>query len=367
MIEEQKPTRKIFFNYRRADNPDFVERIRDWFAWKYGRDSVFMDFDTIPPFTAFADFIREKVRECDLLVAIIGPQWLDILHDRLAHNDEEDYVQTEIRLALEEGKPIAPICIKKAAIPRARDLPPELRPMLEYHVAHLDSGKHFLDNIEMILEAVERELTKLDALKVMAKVQTVEFDVFAAIQNYQEAADRQDWKVALDWLACIRASDYVPAFYPLDDYEQQAREGLSLQEAERDYNIIRMMAARSSSGKEDPTRIWSALLTFWKAQPGYDPDNLAAQFRPASAMTRLSDSGDLVPLDDLFNASGVVGDLLTLDQALGEGIISGLDTGTQPSGTAVETGIQLPPVFPSQLLSFDEAQSLGLLPDLENQ
>ncbi len=65
--------RKIFISYRRDDHPDFVERIRDWFVIRYGRSNVFMDFDSIPPFTKFADYIREKVEETDVMIVIIGP------------------------------------------------------------------------------------------------------------------------------------------------------------------------------------------------------------------------------------------------------------------------------------------------------
>jgi hypothetical protein len=38
---------KLFVNYRRADHPEFVETIRTWFLHRYGRENVFMDFDSI--------------------------------------------------------------------------------------------------------------------------------------------------------------------------------------------------------------------------------------------------------------------------------------------------------------------------------
>lgn len=276
--------RKIFISYRRADNPDFVERIRDWFAWKYGRDSVFMDFDTIPPFTPFADFIRDKVRECDLLVAIIGADWVKTLNDRIKNSDDEDYVRTEIRLALELKKPIAPICIKKASIPSVRDLPRDLRPMLDYNSAQLDSGRHFLDNIEMILNAVEHQLERLDAFKIMALVQTVQFDVMTAIQRYQDAADHAHWSLALDWLSRIRASGFAPDWYPLEDYEREAHEALRLQAAAEKYHFIRSMAERAIRRPSERDRVWTALESFWHTYPGYDPDDLATHFRPMPLM-----------------------------------------------------------------------------------
>lgn len=281
--EHQGPKRKIFINYRRSDHPDFVERVRDWFLLRYGRDSVFMDFDTIPPFTRFDIFIRKQIQECDVLVAIIGPQWLDMLRERLANPDEEDFVQTEIKLALEEGKLIAPICIKGAQPPRAALLPPELRPMLAYHVAHLNSGRSFLENIEPILDAVERQLVELDGLRVVNqdihRVEEGRFNMRKAITSFQVAEERRDWETALNWLTRIRQSGYMPRFYPIDDYEREIREAIVREERERDYEIIRMMAARADTGRENPSRVLAALQTLWETQPGYDPDDLAARMR----------------------------------------------------------------------------------------
>src|SRR5262249_23878641 len=139
-----------------------------------------------------------------------------------------------------------PICIKKAPPPRTRDLPEVLRPMLEYNVAHLDAGRHFLDNIEMLIESLEQELCRLDGLKVIHQdIEQTTFDIMEALRSSQAAAEHLDWKTALDWLTRIRQSGYAPVWYPLDAYEAEAREGLRLQEAEQNYHFIRMMAERA--------------------------------------------------------------------------------------------------------------------------
>jgi hypothetical protein len=284
------PKRKIFLSYRRADHPDFVERIRDWFAWQYGRDSVFMDFDTIPPFTRFANFIREKVRECDVLVAIIGPSWLDLLQQRM-NDSEEDYVRIEIRLALEEGKPIAPISIKDAPAPRRRELPSDLQAMMDYNVAYLTSGRSFLDNIERTVNGIEELLARIDMFQsVTQDIQVFrppEFDVQHAILNFQDAADREDWYVARDWLRRIRHSGFMPRFYPIEDYEHEVGEAIEHLESERDYNVIRSMAERAANGRENPNRVLTALQTFWQSHPAYDPDDLASRFRPAQMAQKM--------------------------------------------------------------------------------
>src|SRR5262245_43154274 len=208
MAKNSQNQRKVFFNYRRSDNPDFVERIRDWFIRSYGRENVFMDFDNIPPFTRFSEFIREKVSECDVLIAIIGPTWLDALRQRIA-SGEEDYVRMEIVTALGQGRLVAPICIKGATVPVDRDLPPDLRPMLQQNVAFLDSGVAFLDNIETIMQGVENELVRreVDHIVPIETLVTAEFDLLGTIVHFHEAVDAKNWQRALDLLQRIRSSN----------------------------------------------------------------------------------------------------------------------------------------------------------------
>jgi TIR domain len=345
--------RKIFMNYRRADNPDFVERIRDWFAWTYGRDSVFMDFDTIPPFTPFADFIRDKIHECDVLVAIIGPQWVNLLRERIEQGDDEDYVQLEIRLALEEGKPIAPICIKNAPPPRSRDLPPILKPMLAYNIAKLDAGRHFLDNIEMLIDSLEQELSRLDGLKVINQdIEQTTFDVMEALRSSQEAAERGDWKMALDWLTRIRQSGFAPVWYPLDDYQAEAREGLRLQEAERNYNFVRQMAGRALKGREERERVWQALKAFWQIYPGYDPDDLEGQFKGEVHLKEAVQS-----TSSPSTAEAAVIDMSILDH-LREVDESEADALFDPD--AVASMVEDLPL-PNKDVTYEEAKALGLI------
>ena len=171
-----KPT--VFISYRRADHPDFVERIRNWFiANGYDDERVFMDLSNMPYFTDFAEFIREKVLESEVVIVIIGPQWLDLLRER-ATRDETDYVRLEIAIALEQGKLVAPICIKGAKMPNTKDLQDfgDLKQMTRYHAPELDSGRPFLKNIADIIGALETELERRNNKKVTPppKIEVVE-------------------------------------------------------------------------------------------------------------------------------------------------------------------------------------------------
>lgn len=367
--EIQLARRKIFLSYRRADHPDFVERIRDWFAWKYGRDSVFMDFDTIPPFTRFADFIREKVRECDVLVAVIGPSWLDLLNQRMS-DTEEDYVRLEIRLALEEGKPIAPICIKGALSPRRRELPPDLQAMMDYNVAQLNSGRHFLDNIERTVEGVEQLLARIEMFQsVTQDIQVFrppEFDIQHAILAFQESADKEDWYTARDWLKRIRHSGFMPRFYPIEDYETEVREAIERLEARRDYDVIRSMASRAEVGREDTKRVWSALQAFWESHPSYDPDDFAKRFRPAP-ITQQAALGGLSQAD----AAPIYKERSRSQAGINLDIFDNLDALDAEAADALFDPDALaelaePPASETESLSLEQAVSLGLVAIPEN-
>lgn len=148
---------RIFTSYRRIDHVDVAERIRDQFAARFGRDNVFIDFDSIPPATKWKECIRREIIQCDALVIIIGPRWLEILVKKLADN-EEDYVYFEIDLALAHDKLIVPICIKGATLPPADELPRNIQPILDYNATYLDSGLTFLNECNRLLDTVEVSL-----------------------------------------------------------------------------------------------------------------------------------------------------------------------------------------------------------------
>lgn len=65
----------IFISYRRSDSQDITGRIHDHLSREYGRESVFIDVDNIPPGVDFQDHINRVVTNCDVLLPIIGPAW----------------------------------------------------------------------------------------------------------------------------------------------------------------------------------------------------------------------------------------------------------------------------------------------------
>ena len=119
---------RIFISYRRADSLGIAGRIRDKLVTELGGERVDFDIDTIPLGVDFRVRLGEMVAECDHLLAIIGPRWLDAADGqgrRLDHDD--DWVRIEIAAALGRDIPVIPVLVDGATMPAADQLPVPLR------------------------------------------------------------------------------------------------------------------------------------------------------------------------------------------------------------------------------------------------
>jgi hypothetical protein len=66
----------IFISYRREDSAGYAGRLYDRLAAHFGADRVFMDVEGIEPGVDFVDAIERAVASCEVLIVIIGNEWL---------------------------------------------------------------------------------------------------------------------------------------------------------------------------------------------------------------------------------------------------------------------------------------------------
>jgi formylglycine-generating enzyme required for sulfatase activity len=120
---------KVFISYRRDDSAGHAGRVHDRLERELGRDLLFMDVDAIPLGANFVKVLGEEVAKCDVLLAIIGPGWLEARdedgHRRL--DNPHDYVRIEIAAALKRDIPVIPILLESTPVPRAERLPEDLK------------------------------------------------------------------------------------------------------------------------------------------------------------------------------------------------------------------------------------------------
>ena len=88
---------------------------------------MFLDERAIGAGEDFDAVINERVGGADVLIAVIGPGWVD-MQPRLL--DEGDYVRREIEAALGRRVPVIAVATPGATLPDVEELPESLRPML---------------------------------------------------------------------------------------------------------------------------------------------------------------------------------------------------------------------------------------------
>jgi TIR domain/WD domain, G-beta repeat len=153
------PSGGIFISYRRQDSSHLAGRLYDRLADRFGADLVFMDVATIDLGVDFAEVITRAVGTCQVLVALIGPQWVTAADPdgRRRLRDPNDFVRLEIQAALERDVRLIPILVEGAPMPRVRDLPRQLAGLARRNAMTM-RHESFPYDAERLVTAIERVL-----------------------------------------------------------------------------------------------------------------------------------------------------------------------------------------------------------------
>jgi hypothetical protein len=148
---------RIFINYRREDSPGSAGRLYDRLTEEFPTDHLFMDVDAIAPGLDFVSEIDVAVRSCDVLLAIIGRNWLDAKdaegHRRL--DNPEDFVRIEIATALKNKVLVIPVLVDGASMPDLSELPDDLKALSHRQAIELRHNR-FAADTQILLKALER-------------------------------------------------------------------------------------------------------------------------------------------------------------------------------------------------------------------
>ena len=120
-----------------------------------------MDIDAIALGEDFVKAIETTVAECDVLIAIIGANWLtskDDQGDRRLDNPE-DFVRMEIGTALGRGIRVIPVLVDGALMPRSTELPDNLKPLVRRNALRI-SDTSFDGDCQRLVAAIKQILEK---------------------------------------------------------------------------------------------------------------------------------------------------------------------------------------------------------------
>ena len=122
---------------------------------RFGKAAVFMDVDAIQPGLDFRVQIWQNVGACSVLLALIGPSWLECestLGSRRI-DSTSDYVRLEISAALQRGIPVVPVLVRGARMPKADTLPDELRDLAYRHSVELSHAR-WKSDVQLFMDAM---------------------------------------------------------------------------------------------------------------------------------------------------------------------------------------------------------------------
>ena len=143
--------KKIFICYRRED-AGMAGRIGDSLGGEFGHDRVFLDTDKLEPGRRFDSELLRTLNESDVLIMVIGQQWLDVLLER-EQAGGIDFVLEEIKEALRLELRVIPVLVDGVSFPEESLLPDSIRPVARWQ-SHDVRNTSFRRDLEALIGSI---------------------------------------------------------------------------------------------------------------------------------------------------------------------------------------------------------------------
>jgi hypothetical protein len=162
---------RIFISYRRDDSRGYAGRLQSDLSRRFADDAVYRDVET-PPGVDFGKHITSLVDQCSVVLAIIGPGWLEARDrdGRRRLDDPGDWVRVELERALvREDVEVIPVLVDGAVIPRPEELPPALAALCRRNAFEL-SDRRWAYDVEQLASHLDDNLYGTSAVRRLATV-----------------------------------------------------------------------------------------------------------------------------------------------------------------------------------------------------
>lgn len=147
------PSRKnIFISYRVNDTAGETGRLVDSLKQYFHEDQIFVDIDKIEPGVDFTEAIAKSLESCDVMLAIIGPNWQGVnsTDNSSRINNPNDWVRLEISTALKRNIRVVPVLVDGAELPATDQLPDDLQPLLRRQAYEISNKRWRYDTEELM-------------------------------------------------------------------------------------------------------------------------------------------------------------------------------------------------------------------------
>ena len=142
----------VFISYRREITAGEARALFNELLGKLGKNSVFMDVDSIALGRDFRGALQKTLESCDLMLVLIGRDWADVKDEegRPRLHNPGDFVRLEIEAALKRDIVVTPILVQGAHMPAPEQLPAEIRDLVYRNGFELSHNRWESDFAEMI-------------------------------------------------------------------------------------------------------------------------------------------------------------------------------------------------------------------------
>jgi hypothetical protein len=157
---DSQPPPAIFISYRREDSIDVTGRIYDRLCQHFGKQNVFKDVDSIPLGVDFRKHLGDSVGQCNVLLTIIGRQWLAGDRGQRRLDDIRDFVRIEMEAALKRDIPVVPVLVQGSSMPSLEDLPEILQSLVYRNGIPVRPDPDFHQDMDKLIKGIEGYLKK---------------------------------------------------------------------------------------------------------------------------------------------------------------------------------------------------------------
>ena len=153
---------RIFISYRHNEDGMAAGWLVERLAGHFGKDQIFKDVDSIEPGDDFVKVIADAVGRCDVLLALIGREWLTITGDdgRRRLDNPQDFVRLEIEAGLKRDIRLIPVLIEGTPMPPVDQVPPSLAALVNRQALHF-SAAHAEPEFDRLIKALDRTLAEV--------------------------------------------------------------------------------------------------------------------------------------------------------------------------------------------------------------
>lgn len=149
----------IFVSYRRLDQPNLVRQLVSQLEAEFGRESVFCDVDDIPIGTTFGGRIEKALRQAQIVLSVVGPEWCGN-PSRIANAGDWIRMETETALGLrKQGTVLIPVLANGGKLPAKEQIPQSLWPLFEVNGRQVNDAS-FDTDIKLLVADIRQWMEK---------------------------------------------------------------------------------------------------------------------------------------------------------------------------------------------------------------